>query len=70
MEEENQRIEHEYYLTAWQTALLMNATGNYKTRITPEKLLGKDFGKKKGLKPIDKAEKEERLRKLKEKFGR
>lgn len=71
-EEEERRVNYEYYLTAWQTSLLMNATGNYRTRITPEKLLGKDFGKKKEeteQRRLTKEEKERELAKLREKMG-
>lgn len=34
------QTEAEYYRTAWLAANLMNATGNYKQHITPDKLLG------------------------------
>jgi hypothetical protein len=69
LEEEKLVIEREQYLVAWQTALLMNATGNYKRTITPEKLLGKNKNKSPEVKQVDKDEKEKNLQELMAKFG-
>jgi hypothetical protein len=69
LEEEKLVIEREQYLVAWQTALLMNATGNYKRTITPEKLLGKNKNKSPEVKEIDREEKEKKLQELMSKFG-
>lgn len=72
LEDEQEKMEAEYWRTAWQTALLMNATGNYKQRITPERLLGKDFGKKDKKNETKKKSREqqkEELQTLREKFG-
>ncbi|WP_255292482.1 hypothetical protein [Bacillus wiedmannii] len=57
-------------MTAWQTALLMNATGNYKRAITPEKLLGLDKNgeKKQSTQEVNKEEKNTKLSNLKDKF--
>lgn len=35
---EEEAFDREYQRTAWQTALLMNATGNYKKQIKPDSL--------------------------------
>lgn len=71
VEEEERQQEAEYWRTAWQTALLMNATGNFKTRITPEKLLGKDFGKKqKQPKAVSKQKQAEEVARLEKLFGK
>lgn len=72
LEEEERQIEYDYYRTAWQTSLLMNATGNYRSRITPEKLLGKNFGKKRKQaeqRQLTQEEKERELKQLREKLG-
>lgn len=71
LEEEKRQQEAEYWRTAWQTALLMNASGNYKRRITPERLLGKNFGKdstKKEPSQKSKTDQEKELADLKKKF--
>ncbi|WP_179865958.1 phage tail assembly chaperone [Bacillus pseudomycoides] len=71
-EEEAQKLEREEYRIAWQTSLLMNATGNYKRAITPEKLLGldKDGDKKKeSTEKVNIEEKNEKLSGLKAKFN-
>lgn len=71
-EEEAKKIEREEFLIAWQTALLMNATGNYKRAITPEKLLGldKNGDKKQGeTTKVNRDEKNKKLSNLKEKFN-
>lgn len=39
--------------TAWQTAYLMNSTGNYKRPVKPEKLYESNIGKKEQVKPKD-----------------
>ncbi|PEJ48426.1 phage tail assembly chaperone [Bacillus wiedmannii] len=69
-EEESRKTEKEEFMLAWQTALLMNATGNYKRAITPEKLLGLDKNgeKKQGTQKVNKEEKNNKLSSLKEKF--
>lgn len=69
-EEEARRTEKEEFMTAWQTALLMNATGNYKRAITPEKLLGLDKNgeKKQSTQEVNKEEKNNKLSSLKDKF--
>lgn len=59
-------------MVAWQTALLMNATGNYKRAITPERLLGidKNGEKKKGdTTQVNREEKNKKLSDLKAKFN-
>ncbi|CUB09213.1 hypothetical protein BN2127_JRS1_00997 [Bacillus cereus] len=69
--EETKKVEREEYTIAWQTALLMNATGNYKRAITPEKLLGldKEGNKKSGsTTKVNKEDKNSKLSSLKEKF--
>lgn len=68
--EESRKTEKEEFMLAWQTALLMNATGNYKRAITPEKLLGLDKNgeKKQGTQKVNKEEKNNKLSSLKEKF--
>lgn len=70
-EEEARKTEKEEFMIAWQTALLMNATGNYKRAITPEKLLGLDKNgeKKEGTVKVNKEEKNEKLSDLKARFG-
>lgn len=40
-EDEKRIAEDRYFLVAWQTAHLMNATGNMKKPVDPFKLLGK-----------------------------
>lgn len=57
-------------LIAWQTSLLMNATGNYKKQIKPSDLLPKEEEKPdgKGVNRLDRDEKNKRLEDLMNKF--
>lgn len=62
-------------ITAWQTSLLMNATGNFKKKITPDMLLNKGGDKKEGdgaaspeVRKLDKEEKEQAVKELLAKF--
>ncbi|WP_240514575.1 hypothetical protein [Bacillus wiedmannii] len=70
MEVRKEELEITYEVTAWQTALLMNATGNFKKLMTPDKLLGKDSeGKpKEDVVVIGKEERDKRLKELLAKF--
>jgi hypothetical protein len=70
-EEEQRQIDIQMEITAWQTALLMNATGNYKKTIRPEMLLGKkpDSATNSNNK-LDREEKNRKLAELKGKFGK
>lgn len=56
-----------YDQVAWQTSLLMNSTGNYKKKITPDQLLGKDE-KEANSSELDRDEKNKRLEDLMNKF--
>lgn len=64
-------------ITAWQTSLLMNATGNFKKKITPDMLLNKGGDKKEGdqgaaspaVRKLDKEEKEQAVKELLAKFA-
>lgn len=71
IKEEDRQIEAAYWRTAWQTAFLMNATGNYRQRIKPEKLIGNMFEQKssqKPTKPKNRAEAKQELQRVKERF--
>lgn len=69
-----QRTDSDLEITAWQTSLLMNATGNFKKQITPEMLLKKDKNKSDegGDQPksnkLDKEEKDKLVKDLLAKF--
>lgn len=69
MRDEKDRIEAQQDLVAWQTALLMNATGNYKKQIKPSDLMKRDENTvSDGVSRIDKEEKDRKLADLKAKF--
>jgi hypothetical protein len=53
VEDQIRQHENEVDLIAWQTALLMNATGNYKKHITPEMLVGKEKEKESSSSRLD-----------------
>lgn len=72
VKDEKDRFEADHHLTAWQTALLMNATGNYKKRIKVTDLLGNDEEEKKPSSEavaMDREEKNRQLAELKSKFN-
>ena len=54
MKVEEEKIDVEMQMLAWQTALLMNSTGNYKKKIKPEDLY-------KSIAEIEKEEKQKQL---------
>ncbi len=58
-----------YEQTAWQTALIMNSSGNYKKRITPDMLLNKEKSKSEPSK-LDKEDKDKRIGDLMKKFNK
>lgn len=64
---EERRDEADYYRTAWLAAHLMNATGNYRQTITPDKLLGR---KKAQSQPITPEERDKAIQELLEKFNK
>lgn len=68
--DEADKFELQQRLFAWQTAHLMNASGNMKNRITVEKLLGKsNDNKPEDANKVDRDEKNRKLQELKEKFN-
>lgn len=67
VEDEKRKIEEQLWIVAWQTAHLMNATGNFKKTITPEKLLGKSASKE--IRYASAEEKKKALEEVKKKFG-
>lgn len=71
LEEENRLDEADYWRTAWLASHLMNATGNVKGKITPEKLLGKKPGEPAGDETPKKSREEAKreLAELKKQFG-
>ena len=71
---EEERWDREYQRTAWQTALLMNATGNYgKKQIKPEMLYKSPFEELANKKASDTKKDKEYVKaeqdKLKDLFG-
>ncbi len=68
-EHSRQKEEAAYHRTAWLAANLMNATGNYKQHITPEKLLGQKKAAAQPLK-ITRAERERQFNELLKKFNK
>jgi hypothetical protein len=66
MEIERINMEADYHRTAWAVSHMMNATGNYKQRISPEKLLGKSEQPR--IERLDPEEKKRALDDLKKKF--
>lgn len=54
MKVEEEKIDIEMQMLAWQTALLMNSTGNYKKKIKPEDLYN-------SIAEIEKEEQQQRL---------
>ncbi|SFH22951.1 Phage tail assembly chaperone protein, TAC [Desulfotomaculum arcticum] len=64
----HQTEEATYHRTAWLAANLMNATGNYRTLITPEKLLGKT--QTAAAKPITSEERDIQFQELLKKFNK
>ncbi|MBC9786301.1 phage tail assembly chaperone [Heliobacterium chlorum] len=64
MQHEQQRQEAEYYRSAWLACHIMNASGNIKRPVTPDKLLGKSPGAKR----IDREDQLKALDDLKRKF--
>lgn len=56
-------------MQAWQTAHLMNSTGNFSSPVTVNQLLGRDESGKERL-PLTEEEKRERLDNLKKRFGK
>lgn len=71
MTDEKDKIEVQQQLMAWQTSLLMNATGNFKKQIKPEDLFSKekDADLPKGVNRIDRDEKNRKIEELQEKFN-
>lgn len=67
-EDERRLAEDRYFLAAWQTAHLMNATGHYKKPVTPSKLLGKAGSNQSGTHYESKEDKLAALAALKKKF--
>ena len=67
--DDGEQFDADHHLLAWQTALLMNATGNYKKQIKPDMLIGKPDDDK-GEEPnrLDRDEKNKKLDELKNKF--
>ncbi|MFD9628679.1 phage tail assembly chaperone [Peribacillus muralis] len=66
--DEGEQFTAEHHLLAWQTALLMNATGNYKKQIKPDMLIGKTDDDKAEPNRLDRDEKNRQLDELKNKF--
>lgn len=67
--DEKDKFDADHRLLAWQTALLMNATGNYKKTIKVETLLGETAEDVKGENNrVDRDEKNRKLEELKNKF--
>ena len=66
--DEADKIEVQQQIVAWQTALLMNATGNYKKQIKPSDLLGNSKTESNGNR-LDRDAKNKRLDELKKKFN-
>lgn len=67
--DESDKFEIQHRLLAWQTALLMNSTGNYKKQIKPEMLLGNDSEDKNEGNRLDREEKNRKLAELQSKFN-
>ena len=70
--DEKDKFEADHQLTAWQTALLMNATGNFKKKIKLTDLIGEKEEKKKPdaeVTEINREEKNRKLSELKSKFS-
>lgn len=68
VDDEHRRDEDRYFLAAWTTAHLMNATGHYKKPVTPNKLLGKAGSNPSGTRFESKEAKLAALAALKQKF--
>ena len=59
-EDERDKYKAEHTLLAWQTALLMNSTGNYKKAITVEQLVGKPEENKESNGEVKRLDREEK----------
>jgi hypothetical protein len=70
-QDEEDKFQGEFHLFGWQTAHLMNSSGNYKKRITLDALIGKPKEETdKSEDRLDRDEKNKQMTELKEKFGK
>ena len=64
--DEKDKFDVDHQLTAWQTALLMNATGNFKKKIKVTDLIGEKETEKPPTAEVEEVDREEKNRKLAE----
>jgi hypothetical protein len=68
--DEEDSFDGDFTLYAWQTAHLMNASGNFKKKVTVDMLTGKKPDEVKGENRVDRDEKNRTMTGLKDKFGK